>query len=83
MYEYDGARLSFDLEKLEFDTVPGTAPHSDNQLWRFERALGQPKGVHTIIAVNANKRLLCEEREDDQGTIFCDVDFTEIDDNAS
>ena len=65
--EYNGDRLQFDLDNLEFDVVPGATPHSDNQLWRFERALGLPKGVHTITAVNANKRLLCEEREDEDG----------------
>ena len=29
-HEYDGARLSFDLELLEFTTVPGTMKHNSN-----------------------------------------------------
>ena len=82
-HEYNGNRLQFDLEKLEFEVVAGNAPHSDNQLWRFERALGFPKGVHTLTAVNANKRLLCEEREGDNGETFMNVDFTEIEDYSA
>ena len=82
-HEYNGDRLQFDLEKLEFEVVAGNTQHSDNQLWRFERALGLPKGVHTITAVNANKRLLCEEREGDDGEVFMNVDFTEIDDDSA
>ena len=79
-HEYNGDRLQFDLDKLEFDVCSGNTPHSDNQLWRFERALGFPKGVHSLIAVNANKRLLCEEREGEDGEEFMNVDFTDIED---
>ena len=40
--------------------------------------MGYPKGVHSIIAVDANSRLFCEERCDEEGEIYMDVNFTEI-----
>ena len=75
---YNGDRLQFNKDESEFLVVPGTDLHSNLQLWRFERHIGYPKGVHSIIAVNANMRLFCEERFDEEGELYMDVNFTEI-----
>ena len=56
---YDGARLFFDSE--EFSCVSGIKPHSVNQLWRFERAAGYPKGVHAIASVATGQMMRIAE----------------------
>ena len=74
------------MKELEFTTVTGSTAHNDNQLWRFERTLGQPKGVHSIIAVKNNTRLRTYEKEDEEGNVIegeWDIDFTENFDNTS
>ena len=56
----------------------GKTEHSDSQLWRFERQINHPKGVHSIISISGNQRMLCEEVSDEEGQPFMDVNFIDI-----
>ena len=75
---YNGDRLQFNRQECEFEVISGNQPHSDLQIWRFERQINHPKGVHSIIAVNANQRMFCEEAIDEDGQPYTDVNFTDL-----
>ena len=75
-HKYTGDRLFYDNETKELAPASGEQAHEDNQMWTFQRAQDYPKGVHAIVAVDAEARFSCdlqENEEDEEGTPFVNM----------
>lgn len=76
--KYEGHKLFFDKASSELAPTLPDASHKSNQLWRFQRAFEYPKGVHAIVAVEAQARFACEMLENEDGEPVASIDFTDI-----
>ena len=74
--------MFYNPQTEEFGSCGGQTQHSMNQLWRFERAAGYPKGIHAIVSVATGQMIKIVEGLLEDGRTSYDFLF-ELDEEDS